>query len=121
MSEIDDIFGRKKKNVEPAKQEKKDIEKKEIPLKSESKVSKKKKEFKVPQKIKEKVQVETVDFSTNAEIKKPKIVDPNDDGTFADSREQTEDGLPIYLDTELNVGLDGGDTPQCPFDCQCCF
>ncbi|KAJ3321755.1 hypothetical protein HDV06_003904 [Boothiomyces sp. JEL0866] len=126
MSEIDDIFGKKNR--------KEIIEKKEsIPVKQESKVKKKKKEkeFKIPQpRAKSKLEtvgkVETVEFSTKAEPKKPKIVDPEDDGTFADSRgskprKQTEDGLPIYLDTELNVGLDGGDTPQCPFDCQCCF
>lgn len=47
---------------------------------------------------------------------------PKDD-LFEDGRglrKKTEDGLPIYLDTELNIGL-GKDTEDCPFDCQCCF
>lgn len=37
-------------------------------------------------------------------------------------RQQTEDGYKIYTLEEL--GLDkakGGDTPDCPFDCSCCF
>ncbi|KAI9283956.1 hypothetical protein BC943DRAFT_88788 [Umbelopsis sp. AD052] len=52
----------------------------------------------------------------------PKIAD--DDG-FGDSRGKkskrtTDDGYPLYDVKELNIGL-GGDTPECPFDCKCCF
>ncbi|KAN0061721.1 hypothetical protein ACQY0O_005713 [Thecaphora frezii] len=36
------------------------------------------------------------------------------------SRKRTEDGLPIYSEAELRIG-EGGDTPLCPFDCDCCF
>ncbi|GAA5857895.1 hypothetical protein JCM9279_001810 [Rhodotorula babjevae] len=46
-----------------------------------------------------------------------------EDERFMDSRgtrKKTEDGLPIYSLDELNIGH-GGDTPECPFDCQCCF
>ncbi|KAJ1982635.1 hypothetical protein H4R34_001632 [Dimargaris verticillata] len=48
----------------------------------------------------------------------------NDDGFF-DSRGSgkkrfTEDGFPLYTVEDLQIGL-GGDTPDCPFDCQCCF
>jgi hypothetical protein len=32
----------------------------------------------------------------------------------------TEEGYRIYTLEELNVGK-GGDTPLCPFDCNCCF
>lgn len=32
---------------------------------------------------------------------------------------RTDDGLPIYDSKELNIGQ-GGDTPDCPFDCECC-
>lgn len=32
----------------------------------------------------------------------------------------TEDGLPIWTDKEMKIGLGGG-TPECPFDCDCCF
>ena len=30
------------------------------------------------------------------------------------------DGLPIYTTASLGIG-GGGDTPDCPFDCDCCF
>ncbi|RIA92782.1 hypothetical protein C1645_764061 [Glomus cerebriforme] len=48
----------------------------------------------------------------------------NDDNGFSDSRgtksrKTTEDGLPIFDIKELNIG-NGGDTPLCPFDCDCC-
>ena len=33
----------------------------------------------------------------------------------------TDDGLPIYTEESLKVGLSGGDTELCPFDCDCCF
>ncbi|GAA6028584.1 hypothetical protein JCM8097_007294 [Rhodosporidiobolus ruineniae] len=42
---------------------------------------------------------------------------------FMDSRgtrRKTDDGLPIFSESELKIGL-GGDTELCPFDCQCCF
>jgi len=48
----------------------------------------------------------------------------NDD--FADSRgaqkgrPKTEDGFLIFGTDELNIGK-GGETEQCPFDCNCCF
>jgi hypothetical protein len=35
-------------------------------------------------------------------------------------RPATEEGYPIYSVQEMKIGL-GGDTPDCPFDCQCCF
>ena len=30
------------------------------------------------------------------------------------------DGLPVYTEEELNIGK-GGNTADCPFDCECCF
>ncbi|KAK9172014.1 Eukaryotic protein of unknown function (DUF1764) family protein [Cryptosporidium meleagridis] len=30
------------------------------------------------------------------------------------------DGLPVYRLEDINLG-DGGGTPDCPFDCSCCF
>ncbi|RIB19643.1 hypothetical protein C2G38_1252654 [Gigaspora rosea] len=49
----------------------------------------------------------------------------NDTDGFSDSRgtksrKTTEDGLAVYDINELNIG-NGGDTPLCPFDCDCCF
>ena len=36
------------------------------------------------------------------------------------SLDLTEEGWKVYTPEELNIGL-GGDTPECPFDCNCCF
>ncbi|EPT27442.1 hypothetical protein TGPRC2_306195 [Toxoplasma gondii TgCatPRC2] len=33
---------------------------------------------------------------------------------------RTADGLRIYTEEELGIGKGGG-TPECPFDCSCCF
>ncbi|KAL7069125.1 hypothetical protein ACR3K2_03820 [Cryptosporidium serpentis] len=32
----------------------------------------------------------------------------------------TEDGLPVYKLEDLKIGQGGG-TPDCPFDCECCY
>ena len=38
------------------------------------------------------------------------------------TRKYTEEGWPIYSEEELKIGDDkGGETADCPFDCQCCF
>lgn len=49
---------------------------------------------------------------------KPKMDDPR--GLKSRARLLTADGLPIYTVEEMHIG-GGGDTPECPFDCQCCF
>jgi hypothetical protein len=37
-------------------------------------------------------------------------------------RKRTEEGYTIYREEELGLGSNkGGDTPLCPFDCDCCF
>jgi tyrosyl-tRNA synthetase len=56
------------------------------------------------------------------EVKTVKPVDEE----FADTRNKkskrplTDDGLPIYSDKDMRIGT-GGDTAECPFDCDCCF
>ncbi|KAJ1950537.1 hypothetical protein IWQ62_006555, partial [Dispira parvispora] len=56
--------------------------------------------------------------------KKRKANDSDDDGFFdsrgTKSKQYTEDGLPVFTVQDLGIG-EGGDTPDCPFDCQCCF
>jgi hypothetical protein len=38
------------------------------------------------------------------------------------ARKRTEEGYAVYSEEELGLGKKGGgDTPQCPFDCDCCF
>jgi len=36
-------------------------------------------------------------------------------------RGHTEEGYRIYGEGDLKLGMKGGDTPECPFDCNCCF
>ncbi|KIM85372.1 hypothetical protein PILCRDRAFT_817378 [Piloderma croceum F 1598] len=50
----------------------------------------------------------------------------DDEDRFKDSRgsgprRKTEEGFSIFKEDELGIGGEGGDTPLCPFDCQCCF
>lgn len=35
-------------------------------------------------------------------------------------RVDAESGLPVYTEEALGIGKGGG-TPDCPFDCNCCF
>eukprot|EP01130_Rhizamoeba_saxonica_P004134 TRINITY_DN1704_c0_g1_i1.p2 TRINITY_DN1704_c0_g1~~TRINITY_DN1704_c0_g1_i1.p2 ORF type:complete len:110 (+),score=30.09 TRINITY_DN1704_c0_g1_i1:3-332(+) len=57
---------------------------------------------------------------------KPASTEPVDDqadfftGKSNSGYRTTEEGYRIYTLDELNIGK-GGDTPDCPFDCQCCF
>ncbi|KIK06848.1 hypothetical protein K443DRAFT_673756 [Laccaria amethystina LaAM-08-1] len=56
---------------------------------------------------------------------KSDLSEPNG-GLFKDSRgsgarRTTDEGLSIYKEDELGIRDDGGDTPLCPFDCDCCF
>lgn len=46
--------------------------------------------------------------------------DPKGELTEGATRRFTEDGLPIYLWEEI-ISPGGGDSPDCPFDCQCCY
>ncbi|KAF5312495.1 hypothetical protein D9619_003149 [Psilocybe cf. subviscida] len=50
----------------------------------------------------------------------------DEDAAFKDSRgtsdrRKTEEGWLVYKEDELGIGDEGGDTPLCPFDCDCCF
>ena len=44
-------------------------------------------------------------------------------GDTKKGRKRTEEGYAIYTEDELGLGNGGkgGDTPLCPFDCECCF
>jgi len=59
-------------------------------------------------------------------VKKPVKIEKNFDvrGTTSTARRLTDDGLPIYTDKEMGLGVDdqqGGNTAECPFDCSCCY
>ncbi|RDB28914.1 Uncharacterized protein C6G9.01c [Hypsizygus marmoreus] len=52
--------------------------------------------------------------------------DRADESRFKDSRgsgprKKTEEGWAIYKEDELGIRDEGGETPLCPFDCECCF
>jgi len=58
--------------------------------------------------------------------KKLKPAEPDSEDEFRDSRgtgprRKTEEGYLVYKEDELGIGDEGGDTPMCPFDCDCCF
>ncbi|THH07785.1 hypothetical protein EW145_g3141 [Phellinidium pouzarii] len=36
-------------------------------------------------------------------------------------RKKTDEGFLVYKEAELGIKDEGGDTPLCPFDCDCCF
>ncbi|KDN51068.1 hypothetical protein RSAG8_00697, partial [Rhizoctonia solani AG-8 WAC10335] len=62
---------------------------------------------------------------SSKEGKKSAAVD-SDDERFRDSRgagprRRTDEGYAIYKEDELGINGEGGDTPLCPFDCDCCF
>ncbi|TPX59386.1 hypothetical protein PhCBS80983_g02541 [Powellomyces hirtus] len=71
--------------------------------------------------------IETVEFKEFSQLAIPAPPIPGDDGAFGDSRgalkgkRKTEDGLGLFTTDELNIGKGEGDTPQCPFECWCCF
>ncbi|KZT55810.1 DUF1764-domain-containing protein [Calocera cornea HHB12733] len=43
------------------------------------------------------------------------------DSRGKEPRRKTEEGWNIYKEDELGMTKAGGDTPLCPFDCDCCF
>ncbi|CAM0141031.1 unnamed protein product [Umbelopsis sp. WA50703] len=114
-SEIDDIFAKKSNDKKP-----KDVVEKESESSDENDQAETASSSKA---------AEEVVFAELAAVKAskkraapPKIAD--DDG-FSDSRgkkskRMTDDGYPLYDVKDLNIGL-GGDTPDCPFDCTCCY
>eukprot|EP00878_Enallax_costatus_P005690 GHUV01005967.1.p1 GENE.GHUV01005967.1~~GHUV01005967.1.p1 ORF type:complete len:158 (+),score=39.64 GHUV01005967.1:99-572(+) len=59
-----------------------------------------------------------------AKVKKPKVEGSKDD-IFGEqtgaARKRTAEGYAIYGEDELGLGKKGGDTPLCPFDCDCCY
>lgn len=80
-----------------------------------------------------------VDPSTKIEAKARALSRTSKDGVAADTqqlteedlrfvdsrgtgpRRQTEEGYLIYKEDELGITGKGGDTPLCPFDCECCY
>jgi hypothetical protein len=62
--------------------------------------------------------------SKPANIPKGSARDPlgkGDNNSTGGPRRYTEEGWPIYTESELKLSKSGGDTAACPFDCDCCF
>ncbi|KAI9300681.1 hypothetical protein BJ944DRAFT_234608 [Cunninghamella echinulata] len=146
-NEIDDIFATKKiatkskeegeesPTVSLTKQQKRKQKKKKATAISNenenSQVEEEKKKSSDNEDEQDQHKVQEVIFSELAAVKKNstinnkrKLVVDNDDD-FADSRGKkakrtTDDGYPLYDVKDLRIG-EGKDTPECPFDCQCCF
>ncbi|KXS13370.1 hypothetical protein M427DRAFT_156669 [Gonapodya prolifera JEL478] len=70
----------------------------------------------------------SVEVVTDPSLKaktKPSPVSSSEPDEFADLRGTKSgrakiDGLNLFQAEELNIGK-GGDTPDCPFDCKCCY
>ncbi|WFD05069.1 hypothetical protein MVES1_000395 [Malassezia vespertilionis] len=77
------------------------------------------------------------DMSSATTVSQPKLLSKKslteEDAEFADSRgkertwgyilitgKMTTEGFRVYTEDELKLNQ-GGDTPHCPFDCDCCF
>ncbi|KAJ2996527.1 hypothetical protein HDV02_006423 [Globomyces sp. JEL0801] len=121
MGEIDDIFSKPKSETKQSIVNKDTEIFKKSDSTSTTKVSKKKKKKKKDKKVTEKLketvlnekEVETIDLSSVGKKATNIVEDPNDDGTFADSRgvqprKLTDDGYFIYNEDELNLGQGGG-------------
>ncbi|TFY79730.1 hypothetical protein EWM64_g4288 [Hericium alpestre] len=66
--------------------------------------------------------------SRMAGVKRPKAAEKviDDEARFKDSRgigprRKTEEGFSIFKEDELGIRPESGETPLCPFDCDCCF
>ncbi|RCI04648.1 hypothetical protein CU098_012993 [Rhizopus stolonifer] len=126
--DIDDIFsGKATKSLEKKEQKKlpkkskKDTKKEESEEEEEEELSKEQAE-----KVQEVVFAELAAVkNSKPSTKKRPVPLPSADEDFGDSRglkktnRTTEDGYPLYDVKDLNIG-NGLDTPDCPFDCNCC-
>ncbi|KAJ6574909.1 hypothetical protein B0H19DRAFT_618596 [Mycena capillaripes] len=128
MSEIDDIFAKRPvastSAIVPPKKKQKTKEK--TTEKSASVASSKKRP--APETIIDPSSIRAPP-PKKPKVDKPPIAvaaDKEDTERFKDSRgsgprRKTEEGWSIYKEDELGISNDGGDTPLCPFDCDCCF
>lgn len=146
-SEIDDIFAAKGKakaiELTPLPSVKKEKKKKRKDRPTTSDETKEISRSSEPKTLKKRPLPETVvdsSFKSCSSSKRPKLDAPvssqrekvyhetrkDDEDRFKDSRgsgprRKTDDGLNIYKEDELGISNVGGDTPLCPFDCECCF
>jgi len=125
MSEIDDIFAKRpvastSASVPPKKKQKK-RKSEQAPDMNTSELSNKRPAPETvvdpsshPQK---KIKVDKPPAVSRAD----KDIDKFKDSRGTGPRRKTEEGWSIYKEDELGINDVGGDTPLCPFDCECCF
>ena len=104
-SDIDSLFSKKGKAITKDK------------LKVEAaKVAKTAKVAKPAETEKPGIKIEAIKKVPKKEMKEIKNPEPD----ASKIRKRTEEGFKIYNLEELNIGK-GGETEDCPFDCDCCF
>ncbi|KAF9458218.1 hypothetical protein BDZ94DRAFT_124477 [Collybia nuda] len=59
--------------------------------------------------------------TVRAKVPKPVTHDQLKDSRGVGPRRKTTEGWFVYKEDELGIHDKGGDTPLCPFDCDCCF
>eukprot|EP00049_Salpingoeca_infusionum_P022464 m.6912 g.6912 ORF g.6912 m.6912 type:complete len:207 (+) comp5204_c0_seq1:167-787(+) len=70
---------------------------------------------------------ESAAASTTQKRVPQRVMAVNDEDGFSDTRgvrkknRKLIDGLRVYTYQELGINADSGGTPDCPFDCDCCF
>ncbi|KAJ9478983.1 TPR_REGION domain-containing protein [Pseudozyma hubeiensis] len=144
VSEIDDIFGGSssssaaagtgdsRKASKPSKKQRTSVDDAESPsAKRKSSSSSSSKPQKKPRPVQVVTDTSSSSTATPSTTTKPKKTAPArsaDIDSFTDSRgisgnrKRTNEGYKIYTAAELGLRDDdeeGGDTPDCPFDCQC--
>ncbi|KAG6911851.1 hypothetical protein DXG01_000098 [Tephrocybe rancida] len=62
-----------------------------------------------------------IESKPKASNSKPSTTEEFSDSRGSRTRKTTEEGWTIYKEDELGIRDEGGDTPLCPFDCECCF
>jgi len=122
MSEIDDIFAKRpaSTSVVPPKEEQKKrrTKQKQAPEMKTSELSSNKRP--APETVVD-PSSHTAPLQKKSKVRADKDIDKFKDSRGNGPRRKTEEGWLIYKEDELGINDVGGDTPLCPFDCECCF
>jgi len=110
---IDELFSKKSRKIH---KESKSVEQKSDRAKQRKSEADNSKKINKSEKPEEKgIQILDPLASAKSKLQSEQKVQQKENG-----RRYTEDGLPIYTMEELKMGQ-GGNTEDCPFDCDCCF
>ncbi|OMP06354.1 hypothetical protein CCACVL1_01613 [Corchorus capsularis] len=131
------LMAKKNSSKTPSKAAEKEVEDTVMEQKKQSSTPKKagneideifagKKRKKPEEKKSEKSNGDEISKSKSMKKKKKKSKEGKEEGRkeprSSGSRKKTGDGFAIYTEEELGINkADAGNTPLCPFDCDCCF